>query len=66
MYDRSIYDSKTPRVAHDCLIEIAQLARVGASSTDSALNLTNMNDAHCTLFDMIHRIALEGAELAED
>lgn len=45
---------------------IMSLSKVGAAATDTTLNVQNMDDAICALFEVIHSIASEAAEQAEN
>ncbi len=65
MSDYTIYAVKHVRDHIDRLIEIADLAKVGAASTDTNLNVEGLERAHCSLFSLIHQLASEGIDFAE-
>ncbi len=49
----------------DRLYQIAHLAKIGAASTDTVMVLERMGDSHQSLFEVIHRLASEAAEIAQ-
>ncbi len=60
----TIYAEKIKPDHIERLNEIAQLAKIGAAATDTALCLDNLGSAQCILFEVIHRLASEGHEMA--
>jgi len=65
MTDSTIYAVDRDSSYIDRLYQIIHLAKVGAASTDTALNLEHMDDSQCVLFEVIHRLASEGVDMAE-
>lgn len=65
MSEDSIYETSHKRDHIDALHEIAHLAKIGAASTDTVAGVKHMSAAQCSLFEVIHRLANEGVELAE-
>ena len=65
MGEPTIYRSRAPRNHIDRLYEIANLAKMGAAASDTALKLHDLDSAQCTLWEVIYTLASEAIDIAE-
>lgn len=61
----SMYGAEFAEEVDEKLFKIAQLAKIGAASTDSKLGIMDMDCAQLCLFEVIHRLATEAWTLSE-
>ena len=47
------------------LLDIIALSKAGAASTDTGLDIANMEHAYCSLFERIHELASEVIDATE-
>ena len=62
----TMYATHRSQDVTDYLDQIINLSKLGAASTDTALNIRNLDDAQCSLFEVIHRLASEAVMVAPD
>lgn len=63
--DHDMYDRDRLVETESNLYQIANLAKVGAASTDSNLNIKQLADAQSAVFEMIYALASDAADVME-